>query len=336
MSVRTLIMNREIYFIAFSLLLNLVTGLATACPVLTSPRMLEIALAPILPDDIDSKAIGEVLYSNQGTLSNLTGQSTLLGCAEDEATAPLMLDVSSTMQGAEVALSTWQTSVPGLGLRISFIDNSAGQNQEARFAPFNFTRTLSPGNSLITDELQVKIEIIKTGELSGQENFSWQQPTLLRFYAPQLGETQVRLTMNATLPPPRCNFSMPSAMLSLESVSLHTLREQHVSVKTPWRLLYVCSRKPAMASLTVDGEMLDADVGIFRPRSGDKQAQDVGLQIWFGEQAMATGKVFSLDSINPTSGGVYSVPLSVNYVLAGKSPKPGEVNMTVTLKLNYL
>lgn len=310
-----------------ALVFSLTTCSAFAC----SPFSL-VRLNPQVQSGLADAAIGQVVYSTFGSLSTLSGKKQDLLCYTAPSTQDTLM-ITGRIHGDATPSRTWATSVSGVGIRIAFVLVKPGYSPELHWLPYNGAISLRPGESPTSDNIWLKIELVKTGAIARSGTIHFQQPSLLTFKQAEHIFTTAFIFNGATAPD-SCHFSSPATHIVLIPVSKTDLDANTYSEVTPFSLDMLCSSDAVKPELTLFGPVARGQRDTLIASPGENMARGVGVQLLFNAQPLDVGKPLPLSDLSHRDGK-WTVQLAARYHRTGEIT-PGTVETHLTLKINYL
>ncbi|WP_320460169.1 fimbrial protein [Lelliottia sp. CFBP8978] len=295
-------------------------------------RVSTIRLQFAMKDILAQKKIGDILYSQRATLSDLTKSSDELACSDKLG----VLNVTGILAGREVGKRVYQTSVPGIGIRIFYYNNQPGIGNTLKAIPFNDISVVNKNKPLRPENITLKIELVKTGPIASVPVLLFHQAALLRF-AVKNDTTIVNLQLMATLPETVCNFDSQQTVFHLPAQPAASISERKTHFRYPIPVKISCNGEPHLMTVTLNGDAYDASQGIFNIENVQGSAQGVGVQFWYRALPIRTGKPLQIFSPGRlTVNNQIILPFFVSYVRTKNDITPGRISVGAVLHIDYL
>ncbi|MGN7790336.1 fimbrial protein [Enterobacter sp. 22452] len=314
----------------------LLSAQALGCHGIPEMQRLDIQLHPeALLKQLQQKKTGTVLYTHQATLRELTGRSEALTCGGRHE----RVTISGNLTGNELGRRVYQTSVPGIGVRIFYLNRYALDDAKLRLFPFIDSATGNDLSPLRTDNIALRIELVKTAEtVHPEEALRVTQNELLRFSTQELN-TMVNFKLISGLPPVNCSLDTPQVVVHLPTTPLNKISQDKNKPGTlfPLSVKILCDAAPHLMSLTISGDAADARTGVLNMQPITGSAKGIGLQFWLNNSPAPLNQAILLSSL-PTQNpnGQLAIPLSLSYIRLQPDTTPGKVSAVATLQVNYL
>lgn len=308
-------------------------AVASACNV-QSNASFSIVLDGTLQKDPFQANIGDTLYVKRASLSNLANQRKDISCASSQSQDQLSIigNMAGSMEGDHI----YPTSVPGIGIRLSLLVRQQGKHTPLSALPVNEQFALDPTKDLTSDDVFVKTELVKTGQIATTGRISYQTPLMLTFtHSPLQQVVSVDYSFTAAAPAGYCSFTTANAAFSLAPVDSNSLKTQKTLATTPLDIRYACTGSPAHVEMTLYGVAEDAGRGILKNTLKANNATGVGIQILYQNMPVVFGSAISLDNL-PVVNNQNAIPLSARYIALSDDITAGNIDTLATIKLNFL
>ncbi|MCA8205846.1 fimbrial protein [Burkholderia sp. AU33545] len=286
------------------------------------------------PFDPNSVPIGGVIYSATLTSRQITNNRLSGASAICQPTMAHWLIGSGTPNG-----NIYPTSVKNIGIRLT----NAGH-------VFPYKTSVSFANSVFSESFSLKLELIKTGDitaggtLSGsimQDRAGSADGQLMldtRFASPVIIQPQV----------PTCKVATPDVIVPMGAVLASSFKGVGTtSVQRPFNIALTCSGGKAGTStnayVTLTDATASANSSTTLSLSKDSTASGIGVQIMkdgaplgFGPDSTAVGNTNQWYAGNIAQGQAnLTIPLSARYVQTGATVSPGSANARATFTFSY-
>ncbi|WP_407438845.1 fimbrial protein [Lelliottia sp.] len=295
--------------------------------------VLSIDMDAVLQKDIETAPVGSTLYVKRGILGNLAHNDAELLCGKPGENRPVT--VNGLMTGTMTGDHVYETSMPGIGIRVSFFIRHAGFNA---WKPLNsqVQGPLAADKTLRASDVLLKIELIKMAEVAPGGVVTWQAPQLLTFYDAQgQQKSMVRMALRGHLPDAHCDLNLEQQIVALP----HTQPDKLLSAKrmnsAPLGISLQCSGNVNNVSMTVFGRAWDTARGILQLKDVPGSATGIGLQLWYQSNPLPIGQPVNIMDF-AANGQSYPLPVSVSYARTEGPVMPGKAEALLVIKLNYL
>ena len=328
-------MNRRniSHLIRVALLVIMVKGTMTnalaaecATAVRKDPLNLTIPLTVQLPMNSVSAPVGTVLYKKEASLAQLTGSHrNITGSCIEKIRENLSGRISSKQSG----FNTFETALPGLGIRVTAIYDKAGQPHKEWILPFTAPLTNIATAGITTDDLKLRFETVKTGTIkSGM--YTLRLPSLLTLNDSSL---VVNLALNLQTAKAHCGIQVPEPQIELPPIDAAVLASRSSKETYPVAVNLSCLNTQK-ASIRIEGINDSKISSVFKNVAPENAAGGVGIEMLYNGSVMTPGK--SMDISLPQQQGGISLPLSVRYARNNEKITQGNVKTQLTLRINYL
>lgn len=302
---------------------------AAECTVKTnaSPVNLTIPLTAQFESNMIGSSTGSVLWQKEATLSQLANSHRNI---DIDCLLKSGAQFSGKLNSAQQGQNTFATSIPGIGIRIKLIYAAPGAARREWMLPFNVSATSLNSKQINTDNISLRIELIKTGEFGSAASAPYIMPAMLT-----LANNALVVNLALAIAPPRahCHLKLNSPQIVMPPIEANMLRHNIQSSLTPVRAELQCINASQVA-LTLEGTA-SQERGVFENLVKENGARGVGMQVLYGQEVMMPNlpKII-IDS--PAAPQQVQLPLSVRYAKTGSDITAGSVQAKITLKINYL
>lgn len=302
------------------------TACIAACKFPNKPANLTVPVAMTLPDAITTVPTGSVIYQKEASLAQLSGVQETISSECQEA---IKNTLSGRIPTSQTGKGTYATAVPGLGIRVTVIYDKPGAPHEEWVVPFS-TRPQAFGNkNVTTDDIKIRFEAIKTGNIHQSGIVTIRIPSLIKLSDNSL---IVNLALSLKAPAAHCMIQVDSPQIDLPAVTISELVNERDKRGQPVDVTLNCINT-SRASLSIEGVIESQHPTIFKNLLTENSASGVGIEMLFNGSVMTPG--VPMDIALPEQPG-YLLPLSVRYKKTDSTPSGGKVKTQVTLHINYL
>ena len=302
--------------------------MAKECSPTVRPDLLNLTV-PVsidLPTRTESAPTGTVLYSKEASLAQWSGNNHLISATCSEKIRQSIMGRMGTSQNGD---NTYATSLPGVGLRITVIYDKAGAGRKEWILPFSQSLADITHEPLKTDDIKLKIDIVKTGQIRG-EGGEFNVPSLIALSDRSL---VVNLRMLIRAAKAHCAIIMPEPQVELVPVKKSELVQKGNSPVYPLSINLQC-QNTQYASLSIDGQFSDNKQTVFKNSAAENAAQGVGIEMLYNGIAISHNKPVDINLSQQQDN--YPLPLSVRYGKSEDDISDGKVKAQITLHVNYL
>ena len=325
--------QRIVYLTKIALFLIVTQGslaTATAAACLPSPHMeplnLTVPLTVQMPSNAISAPVGSVLYKKEASLAQLTGTHRDI---TDACVEQLRKNLKGRITARQSGFNTFATSLPGLGLRVTIIYEKAGRPRKEWVMPFTAPVVDLTRTALTTDDIRLRLEMVKTGALeSGTLNL--RLPSLLSLNDNSL---VVSLALTVLAAKAHCTILMPNPQITLPPIDAAALASNTSKKHYPVGVNLLCLNTNR-ASLSIEGLNDSQSPSIFKNVSPEDPAGGVGIEMLYNGSVMQPGRAMDITLPQQQSG--FAVPLAVRYAKTKEKVTKGNVKAQITLRINYL
>lgn len=304
---------------------------------------LNIDMGPI---SIASDAVGGVIATKEGPMTDFGGAPAGFSCGTDGASTPASANMGMSGDGTGTANATYNTNIPGIGVRIYYYtlqpygSEPSSPKQIATVIPVTIK---TPYYTMYRNtNAALKIELVKTGTVDqmqgGHLTFSRKKLMGADNNAGYDGGALdlVDLNLTATITANTCNVDATSpTRVDLEPADANSLpRKGSTTGDTPFEIRLKCTGKTDV-NLLLDGQE-DTDVtsqGVLAIKKTAESAKGIGLQLLYNDLPVELEKEFSTGM---SAEGTFTIPLTARYYRTTVSPvRAGDVSATVVYSLTY-
>ncbi|WP_426763091.1 fimbrial protein [Hafnia paralvei] len=305
---------------------------ALACTPQIQGHFLSIVLDTPQLSDVTNKNIGDVIFVKRATLASLSHNIEDLICTNSQGN----IHLAGRVSGAETGANTYATSIPGIGLRVSYLLKSRSYSSEKKMLPGIESFHIGSNELLSSKNIILKIELIKTATVPSVNSATYTQQHLLTLSDDKFGQlTQVSLSLQITLPPPHCELYIPESVYNLGEISITQLKTAEKYQGTPIDISVTCTSAVRYMSVTMNGIILSASKGILGLDQDTNSAEGIGVQILQKSKPITLGLPM-IFTTNFSDAGTAHLAFNARYIMTSKQLKPGNVHSILSLKLDYL
>ncbi|WP_313109477.1 fimbrial protein [Atlantibacter sp.] len=280
-----------------------------------------------LPINTGSAASGTVLYRKEAPLSVLTGmhKNIDMSCL-DAARKRLTGRIPSAQSGKNI----FNTNIDGLGLRITVMYHTSDGAQKSWTLPFDATVLDLNNKTISTDDISLRLEVIKTGTVNTSNSMEFRVPYLVAL-ADNL--MVVSLTMKVMAAKSFCAIQVANPQVTLPPIEASELAKNSDPTAYPVDISLNCINTQK-ASINIEGLVDPAKPSIFKNVADDAAASGVGIQMLYNNSVMLPGQAMAISL--PTQQNNFALPLTIRYAKTNDKITSGQVKSQITLRINYL
>lgn len=291
-----------------------------------SPLNLTIPLTVQLPDRAGAAPVGTVLSLNEKSLAQLTGSHhEITPACQGEVQRVLNGRMSSAQSGDHI----FSTSLPGVGVRITVIDDQPGRAKKEWVLPFNTPFSEVATHPVSTDDIKLRIEAIKTGIIQGG-TMTLRLPSLVSLNDNSL---VVNLAMTVLSAKAHCEILVDQPQIELPPINVKDLASSAVKKNYPVGVNLQCMNT-TRASINIEGTTEPQNITVFKNVAPENPASGVGIEMLYNGSVMTPFQ--PIDMPLPVQQMNIPVPLSVRYAKTEQPVSEGKVKAQITLRINYL
>lgn len=326
-------MNRKITFrlIKTAIFLLTIKGMmataAAECQIKprVEPLNLTVPVTIQMPDNVVSAATGTVLYKKEASLAQLTGtRKALTGDCLEQFNKNLNGRITARQSG----FNTFETSLPGIGIRLTVIFDKAGKTRREWILPFSAPLTEMSTTGITTEDIRIRLEAVKTGQIQSG-NLYFRLPALLTLNDNSL---VVNMALKILAAKAHCTIQVPSPQISLPPIKAQDIANANNNAY-PVSVNLQCMNTQR-ASINIEGLNDTNKLSAFKNVSTDSPASGVGIEMLYNGNVIIPGR--AIDLIMPQQPTGFSLPLSVRYAKLNDNISAGKVKAQITLHINYL
>lgn len=291
-----------------------------------SPLTLTIPLTVQMPDKAGTAPIGSVLYVNEKSLTQLSGSH------HDITTACLnaiQRVINGRMNTTQSGKNVFSTALPGVGLRVTVIFNKPGMARKEWVLPFNTSFSNVAKDPVSTDDIKLRIELIKTGIIRGG-TINIHLPSLLSLSDSSL---VVNLAMTLLSVKAHCSIIVNQPQVELPPIEIKDLASNTDKRNFPVGVNLQCMNT-TRASISIEGTAAPQKLTVFKNVAPENPASGVGIEMLYNGNVMTLFQ--PVDIALPSQQVSLNVPLSVRYAKTSTPLSKGNVKAQITLRINYL
>ncbi|BET41758.1 fimbrial protein [Atlantibacter hermannii] len=288
---------------------------------------LNVPVAVQLPLNTSSAVSGTVLYKKEAPLSLLSGvhRNINLQCLE-----AIRKRLVGRIPGAQSGKNIYATTVNGLGVRITAIYAKPGGGKKEWVFPFNASGIDLSDKTVSTDDISLRLEIIKTGAVTPSGNMDFRIPSLLTLADNSL---VVSLTMRIIAARAHCAIQIASPQITLPPIDAGKLAQSGKETTYPVNVNLNCINTQK-ASINVEGVTDVTTKTIFKNVAEENAAQGVGIEMLYNGSVMAPDEAVNI--LLPAQQNTFPLPLSLRYAKTQAKITGGQVKTQITMRINYL
>lgn len=305
---------------------------ALACTPQTQGNLLSIVLDTPVGSDIASKNIGDVIFVKRATLASLSHNIEDLICTNDQGN----IHIAGRVSGAETGANAYATSIPGVGLRVSYLLKSRNYSGEKKMLPGIESFHIGDNQMLSSKNVILKIELIKTATVPSVSPATYTQQHLLTLSDDKFSQlTRISLSLHITLPPPHCELYIPESVYNLGNINISQLKAAEKHNDTPIDISVNCTSSVRFIAITMNGITFNAKKGMLSIYQDKNSAEGIGVQILQENKPITLGLPM-IFTTNFSDAGTAHLAFNARYIMTSKLLKPGNVRSALSLKLDYL
>lgn len=305
---------------------------ALACTPQTQGHLLSIVLDTPLGSNVASKNIGDVIFVKRATLASLSHNLDDLICTNNTGNVHIAGKVSGTETGA----NAYATSIPGIGLRVSYLLKSRSYSSEKEMLPEIESVHIGNNEILSSKNVILKLELIKTATIPSVNPITYNQQHLLTLSDDKFGQlTRVNLSLHITLPPPHCELYIPESVYNLGEINMMQLKAAEKQNDTPIDISVTCTSSVRFMAVTLNGITFNAKKGILGLDQDAESAKGIGVQILQENRPVILGLPMILTT-SFNDAGSSPIAFKARYIMTSKQLKAGNVRSALSIKLDYL
>lgn len=291
-----------------------------------TPLNLTIPLTVQMPDRAGSASIGTVLYEKETSLAQLTGSHHEISSA---CAGELRRILNGRMNMAQSGNNILSTSLPGVGVRITVVYDKPGMARKEWVLPFATPVSEVSTQTVTTDDIKFRIEVIKTGIIQGG-TLTVRLPSLVSLSDNSL---VVNLAMTLLSAKAHCAIVVNQPQIELPPIDVKDLASNANNKSYPVGVNLQCMNT-TRASINIEGTTEPQNVTVFKNVAPDNPASGVGIEMLYNGSVMTP--FHPLDIALPAQQVNIDVPLSVRYARTDQPVSGGNVKTQITLRINYL
>lgn len=299
---------------------------AEDCKIKNRPSTVTVPVSVSLPDNISMLPIGSVVYKREATLAQLSGTHDVIS---SECQTKIRNRLSGKIPPQQSGQDTYATLLPGLGIRITLIYDKAGSPHREWVLPFSAPTQDISHSPIMSDDIKLRLELIKTGEIAQGGVLNFRIPSLI---ALSDNSFVANLVMTLISPKAHCMIQVLTPQVELPPVKISELKNKSAKADQPVNVNLLCMNT-SKASINIEGVNEPSYPTVFRNVAPVSPAQNVGIEMLFNGAVMRPD--FPLDLSLPNQNS-YALPLTVRYAKTGDNLTSGNVKAQITLRINYL
>ncbi|EKM6458177.1 fimbrial protein [Cronobacter dublinensis] len=288
---------------------------------------LNVPVAVQLPLTTSSAMSGTVLYKKEAPLSLLSGmhKNINMQCLET-----IRKKLAGRIPGAQSGKNIYATTVNGLGVRITAIYAKPGAGKKEWAFPFTASGMDLSDKTVSTDDISLRLEVIKTGAVTPSGNMDFRIPSLLTLADNSL---VVSLTMRIIAAQAHCAIQIASPQIALPPIDAGKLAQGGKEATYPVSVNLNCINTQK-ASINVEGVTDATTKTIFKNVAKENAAQGVGIEMLYNGSVMSPDE--PLNILLPTQQNTFPLPLALRYAKTNAKISGGQVKTQITMRINYL
>lgn len=299
---------------------------AEGCKIEKMPSTVTVPVSVPLQDNINTLPVGSVVYKREATLAQLSGTHDVI---TSECQTKIRKRLNGKMPGQQSGQNTYATSLPGLGIRITLIYDKPGSPHREWVLPFSAQTQDISHKSITSDDIKLRLEVIKTGPIAQGGVLNFRIPSLI---ALSDNAFVVNLAMTLISPKAHCTIQVLTPQVELPPVKISELQKNGGKTVQPVNVNLLCMNT-SKASINIEGVNDTSYPTVFRNVAPERPAKNVGIEMLFNGAVMRPD--FPLDLSLPNQNS-YALPFSVRYAKTGDNLTGGNVKAQITLRINYL
>lgn len=317
--------NVTLFF--FALMLFSRASLGSECNTQSGGGLTTIPVSFRMPDDIQSKTIGTVLFRKEATLTELTGKS-------KDITSDCITRTSQVLTGllpeTKTGNNVFNTHVDGVGIRVTIVLSKKGVIHEEFALPFTLSLGQYAGKQIKTDDIRIRLELIKTGDIKTHGVETINIPDLLKVSD---GSFIARLAVKITPASPHCAIKMNAPQVVLNAVKISQFKNSPASSPQPVEIGVECMNI-THASISVEG-MSQIDSGwVLENLQKENASSGVGIELLYEGKTIVPHQMIDIGLSKENQSR--ALPFTARYLKIADEVKAGEVKTRFTLRLDYL
>ncbi|MBE4895983.1 MULTISPECIES: fimbrial protein [Enterobacter cloacae complex] len=280
-----------------------------------------------IPDDIQSKSIGTVLFRKEATLTELTGKS-------KDLTSDCIAKASQVFTGrlpdVKSGNNVFKTRVDGVGIRITVVFSKKGVVHKELFIPFAISLGQYANKQIKTDDISIRLELVKIGNVETQGVETFNIPDLLTLND---GSFIAGLAVKIAPASPHCAIKMNAPQVVLTAVKTSQFKNSPASPPQPVEIGVECINT-THASISIEG-MSKIDSGwVLENLLKEKASSGVGIELLYDGKTIIPHQIIDIGLSKENQSK--SLPFTARYLKIADEVKAGEVKTQFTLRLDYL
>lgn len=289
------------------------------------PVNLTVPVTAQMPANAVSASTGTVLYKKEASLAQLTGvHKTLTGACYKKISQSLNGRITARQSG----YNTFETSLPGIGFRITVIFDKAGETRKEWILPFSTPLTQLPTAGIATEDIRLRFELVKTGIIQSG-NLYFRLPALLSLNDNSL---VVNMVLKILAAKAHCTIQLANPQLTLPPIKAQDLINNN-NDSYPVKMNLQCMNTQR-ASISIEGVNDTKKLSVFKNVTTDNPAGGVGIEMLYHGNVIMPGRAINL--VMPQQPNGFSLPLSVRYAKTEDKVSAGKVKAQITMHINYL
>lgn len=292
----------------------------------TEPLNLTVPVSVQLPARIATEPTGTVLYRKEASLAQLTGTHRTI---TSECREQIRKVLSGRVTASRSGFNTFSTTLAGLGLRLTVIYDKPGATRKEWVLPFSTPIADLSHDAISTDDIKLRIEAVKTGEIqSGTLNL--RLPSMLSLNDNSL---VVNMAVNVLAAKAHCAIQMLNPQIDLPPIDAIALENNGARKSYPVNVNLLCLNT-IKASINIEGANDFQLPSIFKNVAPENPSSGVGIEMLYNSSVLFPGK--PMEIMLPQKQTGFDLPLFVRYARTGEKITKGNVKAQITLRINYL
>lgn len=291
-----------------------------------TPLNLTIPLTVQIPDKAGAAPVGTVLFVSEKSLAQLSGSHHEIATA---CLGEIQRMLNGRMSTAQSGNHVFSTSLPGIGLRMTVIDDQPGRAKKEWILPFNTPFSTVADRPVSTDDIKLRIEVIKTGIIQGG-TMTIRLPALISLSDNSL---VVNLAMTVLSASAHCAIVVDQPQIELPPINTQELTRGADKKNYPVSVNLQCMNT-SRASINIEGTTEPQNITVFKNVVAENPASGVGIEMLYNGSVMTPFR--PIDMVLPTQQMNIPLPLSVRYARTEQPVTEGKVKAQITLRINYL
>jgi type 1 fimbria pilin len=292
----------------------------------SAPVNLTVPLTVQMPTKSGTAPVGSVLFVKEASLAQWTGTHREIS---PTCLSALKRWLNGRMNTMPAGKNIFSTAIPGVGLRITVIYDKPGAARQEWVLPFNTLLNENTQTVVNTDEINIRLEVVKTGAISGG-NINVNLPSLISFSDRSL---IINLSLNVLAARAQCSILLAQPQIELPPISMKDIENNVHNNAYPVEMNLQCLNT-RQASIDIEGATNETTPSVFNNIVSEHSATGVGIEMLYNGSVMTPHR--PVEIIMPQQHLSIPIPLAVRYAKSGPVITSGKVKAQITLRINYL